>query len=335
MRLPVVCSIIVHGVMIAAVYRLPASRTSGRDIVEFEIHHPVVPTVPSLTPPVSVEAAPARLATATSTSRRIRDVVEPRLVPLQPMETQPDSATPDPSSSAATVPARKGPVDLTLHGLPSGQWATGPSLAAPGPTKRGPWRPRGDAGDPITGKLVDKKDDYPLESLGRDGFVYNGPQFSAHISLDGSVSFDDKSIRDFKGLSGGFDLTDLVMKGKKEDPYRHEKKRFLEATETKRTEMARRAHEAQIEQSLAELPWHCEEIWHERYRSAAQRRKTLYELWKETAGDGELGQAGAKAREIIEAYIQRVLPASSPDGYTEEELSQLNARSGSKFQPYR
>jgi hypothetical protein len=93
-------------------------------------------------------------------------------------------------------------VDLTLHGLPStGEWATGPTVATPRPTGPPPdraYKPRGDAGDPILGKMVEKKDDYPLEYLGRDGYLYKGPQFSAHVSMDGSVSFDDKIIRDFK-----------------------------------------------------------------------------------------------------------------------------------------
>jgi hypothetical protein len=254
------------------------------------------------------------------------------------METQPRSATEEPGSSAATVPQRTGPVDLTLHGLPSsGEWATpGAAMPAPaGPAKKGPWKPRGDAGDPILGKLSDKKEDYPLESLGRDGYLYNGPSFSAHISLDGTVSFDDKYIRDFKGLSGGFDLTDAIMKGKKEDPYRHEKKKFLEATAAKRAEMARKVRDEQVRASLAELPWHCDEIWRDHNRSPSERRRMLFALWRETgeAEDG-LGEAGDQARTTIEKFIRHYLPEGSVDGFTEEELASLNRGGRRRFDPY-
>jgi hypothetical protein len=333
-RLAVVGSILVHFAVIAAAYRLPVRRATSRTPVEVEIHQRKieVPVVAPLTPPI----APAQKLAMTTTPRERRATTsEPvRAVPLQPMETQPPSTSPpDPNSPAATVPERKGPVDLTLHGLPStGEWATpgAPAVAPPSAPARKAWKPRGDAGDPILGKLADKKEEYVLEPIGRDGFMYNGPQFSAHISLDGSVSFDDKLIRDFKGLSGGFDLTDMVMKGKKEDPYRHEKKKFLEATAGKRAELAKKARDAEIERSLAELPWHCDEIWRDRYRTPTQRRKTLYALWREA--DAE--QAGQKAREIIEGYVRRYLPQGTADAFTDEELAKLNAAGGPEFNPY-
>jgi hypothetical protein len=327
-------SVLVHGAVIAAAYRLPVPRRSLQNAVEFEIHRKEAPPVAPITPPIVEE--PKVEAPAPGRRRAEPAAAAVKAVPLQPMETVPRSSTPDELSPQATVPQRKGPVDLTLHGLPStGEWATGPTTPPPprptGPPADKAWKPRGDAGDPILGKLKENKDDYPLEYLGRDGYVYRGPQFSAHILMDGSVSFDDKLIRDFKGLSGGFDITDWAMKGKKQDPYRYEKEKFLKYTQKKRDELARKAREADMENSLAELPNTCDEIWRQRSRPAPQRRKALYELWR----DVEDTDAGGRARDVIVEYVRRHLPAGSADAFTDEELALYNANSKHKFEPYR
>jgi hypothetical protein len=334
-RLAVVSSILVHGAVIAAAYRLPEPQAAHRSIVEFEIRRTEPPKAAPITPPVPPVVQPRKLAMAEKHSSHEASVPQLRAVPLQPMETAPPSKEPAETSPQATVPERKGPVDLTLHGLPStGEWATGPTPPAPRPTGPPPDKPyklRGDAGDPILGKLKEKKDDYPLEYLGAaDGYVYKGPQFSAHIRMDGSVSFDDKIIRDFKGLSGGFDITDWAMKGKKQDPYRYEKEKFLKATQAKRDELAKKARAAEVENSIEQLPWTCDEIWHQRYKTAAQRRKQLFELWRDVEDD----DAGARAREIIIVYIKRHLPEDGPDAYTDDELAAFNGGKGRKFDPY-
>jgi hypothetical protein len=334
-RLAVVGSIVVHGAVIAAAYRLPKPQHSQHAVVEFEIRKREVPVLAPLTPPMPAPEQP-KVASVEPRRRSEASAPQVRAVPLQPMETAPKSSTPEELSPQATVPERKGPVDLTLHGLPStGEWAKGPT-APPPPRPTGPppdkaYKLRGDVGDPILGKMVEKKDDYPLEYLGRDGYLYKGPQFSAHIAMDGSVSFDDKIVRDFKGLSGGFDVTDWVMKGKKQDPYRYEKEKFMKYTQKKRDELAKKAREADIENSIAQLPATCDDIWHEPYKKASQKRRALYELWR----DVEDTDAGARAREIIEAYVRRHLPQGTPDAFTEEELALYNSKGGRKFEPYR
>jgi hypothetical protein len=206
-----------------------------------------------------------------------------------------------------------------LHALPPSTGAQGevvvPSTPGAGsgtlgvPGGRREWRPRGDAGDPITGKLKEEKEErFPLKKLGGGEYAYEGPSFSAHIAADGQVSFDNKTFRDFKGLSGGYDLTDMIMRGRGEDPYRHEKKMFLQATEEMRTKMAQTALKERLEQSLAGLSVHLETIW-QLGRSARERRQLIYAIWKEaaTAGDAELVAAGEKARGIVEQFIRRRL----------------------------
>jgi hypothetical protein len=338
-RLAVVCSVFVHFAVIAAAYRLPSSRRAARAPIEIDIkaaRSRPAPVVPPITPPLP------RPQLASATGARTRTApppaeVAPKVAPIEPMTTQPPSATPEPGSSAATVPQRTGPIDLKLHALPQSPTVErAPTPGAPDGTSKKPWRPRGDAGDPILGKLAERKEEeFPLESLGRDGFIYKGPSFSAHILADGTVSFDDKFIRDFKGLSGGFDASDMIMRAKGEDPYRHEKKKFLAATAEKRAELARRAHQQELQGALAQLPWHCDEIWHTTYKPARERRRLLFALWKETA-DSEDGlvDVGAEARAIIEKFIRRNLPETSPDAYTPDELAHLNNGSGRKFDPY-
>jgi len=72
--------------------------------------------------------------------------------------------------------------------------------------------------------MIEKKDDYPLELPGAGRLSVQRTAVSrAHISMGRPRSASTtKLIRDFKGLSGGFDVTDWIMKGKKQDPYRYE-----------------------------------------------------------------------------------------------------------------
>jgi hypothetical protein len=238
------------------------------------------------------------------------------------------------------------PVDLTLHNLPGGIAVQpgavsggegGPSgtfAAAP----RKPWRPRGSAGDPLLGMLDEEKEErFPLKSLGADGYAYDGPSFSAHIALDGSVDFDDKFLRDFKGLSGGFDVTDMIMKSKKQDPYRYEKEKFMEETASLRNKLRASMRRAQLERSLASLPIRLQATWDDTTRTARERRNAIYTTWREAAGsDEELGPAGAQARAIIERFVREHLPDGSPDAFTPDELKRYANRPGAlKFDPYR
>src|SRR4051794_35817062 len=115
----------------------------------------------------------------------------------------PETARPEPRE-VTPPPTEKvephGPIDLTLHGLPPGsERPPSPSETQPAEGSRGtsgghgPWKPRGDAGDPVLGKVVDvKEDEFPLQRVGRNEYHYNGKAFSAHIAADGRVSFDNK-----------------------------------------------------------------------------------------------------------------------------------------------
>jgi hypothetical protein len=358
-RLPVVTSVVLHIVILLVAMRLPAARTMGASSsIEVEVNRRPIPVEPKpLTPPIPPAPTPEpkrepRVAMRAPIQReRERPETPPKKEeePEHKGETA-ESHTPpvqpqiEPPSSLS--PRAAHPIDLTLHGLPIG--SGGGEMGVPGgvvgggtgtvgapQAARKPWKPRLDAGDPITGKVAEeKKEEFPLESLGHDGYAYKGPQFSAHILNDGSVSFDDKIVRDFKGLSGTFDVADMVMKSKHEDPYRHEKKKFLAATAELRDKLAKQARAEEMQASLAQLPTHLLAIWSHRQTPAAERRRLIFEIWKDAATtEDDRSAGGAEARKIIESFIRERLPQGSADAYTDDEL-EAYGHGRVRFDPY-
>jgi hypothetical protein len=331
-------SLVLHTALIAAAFTLPApERVRTQDPVTVDLFSRPTPKEqpppPKLTPPLPTPEPPK--VAMRERSRESAPVENPT---PQPKMEQPE-ATPPPSSD--TRPPGK--VDLTLHTLP-----TGPDSAVSVPPGTGtfgdtlgtggkkPWKMRGDAGNPLTGKVADEAEErFPLRAIGGGEYEFKGKAFHARIARDGRVSFDDKSIRDFKGLSGGFDITDMVMRAKGNDPYRAEKQAFMNQTEAMRKKMAQSALRERVAASLANLPAHLASIWHDTRQSAAERRRTLYETWKDGAESDNNVDAGQNACEIVETFVRRYLPEGSPDAYSEEELAMLNRGQKKKFQPYR
>lgn len=350
MRLPVALSILAHAALVLAAMRLPVKPAHAPNVVTFDIRHSAPkPATPAIEEPKPPPPKPV-----------VRETPRPRVEPLKaapsredehkreheteppPVSPPPPQATPPPPSSLSMRPSA--PVDLTLHGLSGivvnngrvsgGEGGPAGTLAQ---APRKPWKPRGDAGDPILGKLADETEErFPLKRES-DGWHYDGPSFSAKIALDGTVKFDDHAIRDFKGLSGGFDVTDLAMKSRHQDPYRYEKEKFMDNTAKLRAELVRNARRAQLESSLAALPSTLERVWGDGTRPPRERRGMLYAMWREAAGsDDEVGAAGRKARATIEAFIRERLPAGSDDAFTGDELRRYNARAGAlRFDPYK
>jgi hypothetical protein len=359
LRSSVVASIVLHGALVAVAMTLPdpPSRRE-RPPIEIEVRTPLTkpepppkkeeePKPPPVTPPpqkVAIRTPPER----TAPPRERAPVEPPPVTPPPTSQPQPPSP-PKEEPKPPEKPRSMASIDLRLHTLPSGAPSNGVILAPSNdsqfglggtvnsaPTAKPGWRPRGDAGDPITGKIAEKKEErFPLARVGRDEYVYKGPQFSARILPDGTVNFDDKTFRDFNGTSGSFDLTDMIMRGKKEDPYRHEKQAFLASTEALRTQLQKKARAERLRGSLAMLPQHLENIWFDRRLPAKRRRQLLFELWRDVAaGDDDEGKAGSEARRIVESFVRKHLPEGSEEAYTEDELATLNRGHKDRFQPY-
>lgn len=264
--------------------------------------------------------------------RRERDRLEER-EPVRALSPEPRAESP------ASSPAR---IDLNLRALPLGEpggLVVGPSgtgTASSGSAATGTWHSRVDAGDPITGRIREAPAErFPLKAAGGGHFVYSGQGFSAHIQPDGEVSFDDKYLSAFKGTSGSFDVTDMVMRGKGQDPYRHEKQRFLEATAELRAKMAARLQAERLRASVAGLGSTLSSIWSSP-RPAAERRRQLLALWDEIDDGGEtaLERAGQEARATILGWVRARIPRDSTDAFTEEELRRHNQPGRRPFLPY-
>jgi len=133
-------------------------------------------------------------------------------------------------------------------------------------------------------------------------------------------------VDDTVTVAGRFDLTDAYMRWLGEDPYRHDKARFLAATFELRVRMVARYQAAQVRASLADLPARLEALWADPSSPPVERRHLLWSLWMEMSDLPE----GVAARGIIESFIQRRLPRGSPDAFTDAELAQL----GGGFGPY-
>ena len=239
------------------------------------------------------------------------------------------------------------PVDLNLHGLGGivvnngavhgGEGGRGRHVRAAAPRK--PWKPRGDAGDPMLGKLADEKEErFPLK-LESDGYHYDGPSFSAKIAMDGTVTFDDHSIRDFKGLSGGFDLTDLAMKANKQDPYRYEKERFMDndVEAARRADERRRARRsARVVAGGAALAPRATSGAISTTRRASGAACSTRCGARPPAATTKWARPGSKARATIEAFIRERLPEGS-DGRLHRRRAasaSTRARARVKFEPY-
>ena len=138
-------------------------------------------------------------------------------------------------------------------------------------------------------------------------------------------------------MSGGFDITDLAMRGHHQDPYRYEKEKFMDNTSKLRTELTTKARRDRLESSLAALPGAPRGLWGDSIDRPRERRGTLYEMWREASGsDDDVGGPREKARATIEAFIRDRLPEGSENAYTDDELRRFNSRRrGHRFDPYR
>ena len=340
----VIGSLVLHLALIAAAFALPAPRqrrASDPVTVDLFVRKPETP--PEIEAPKAAPPEPVKIA-----SRELRDrpptSIEHPLDPNAPVEAHPTGTEPPPEPQPTVDTRPPGKVDLTLHTLPPGSESpvsvpsgTG-TFGTPGATPgKKPWRMRGDVGNALTGKIADEPEDrFPLKAVGGGEYQYKGKAFTALIGRDGRVSFDDKSIRDFKGLSGGFDITDLVMKAKHEDPYRAEKAAFMNQTEAMRKKMTQADLRERRLASLTHLPETLDRIWHDTRMSTVERRKQLFETWKDASmSESEIGDAAKEAGGIIETYVRRYLPQGSEDAFTDDELERYNRGQRTRFQPYR
>jgi hypothetical protein len=117
-------------------------------------------------------------------------------------------------------------------------------------------------------------------------------------------------------VSGGFDLTDEIMRGLGKDPHALDKARFLSATFEFRMKLAIAQRKRQMRKALDDLPQILDDLWADARYSPRERRRILYELWYEMDRTPE----GDRAAKMIDVFIRRRLPCGGADGYTPGEL---------------
>jgi hypothetical protein len=95
------------------------------------------------------------------------------------------------------------------------------------------------------------------------------------------------------GVGGTFDLTDELMRLAGEDPYRHEKAKFLSATTDLRGGLAARALVDNVRRASAALPATLEAIACDASRPVRERRAVIESLRQELDGDALAARAAA------------------------------------------
>ncbi len=147
--------------------------------------------------------------------------------------------------------------------------------------------------------------------------------FIAHVRRDGSVWFEDRAGR-LQGAGFNFDVTDIVMRARGEEPYPSRKLAFLDGTREGRAAMARDVQLAQYQRSADLMRENIETVMRT-VPDPQQRKQALFELWDECAetGEPELVAAGIDARAALVRYVRENL--RGPDAFTPEELARFNA----------
>jgi hypothetical protein len=118
------------------------------------------------------------------------------------------------------------------------------------------------------------------------------------------------------GVEGTFDLTEELMRTLGKDPHALEKAHFLSATFEFRIQMAIAVRKRQMKQALENFPRYLDELWADTRYSPRERRRILCELWYETDRTPD----GARAAQMIDAFVTKHLPCGAADGYTAGEL---------------
>jgi len=163
---------------------------------------------------------------------------------------------------------------------------------------------------------------------------------------DGSIrsfsepTFNTRSLHDegIVGVQGDFDLTDRLLKGLGQNPYRYEQHRLAEATREERLCKMLEAQRSRERSALFRLKDRLTDILMTPGVSDSEKRKTLFELWDECL-EPEPGKESSSVaiRGTIEAFIREQLPLHSGRGFLPAELALLNKRRTSSvvFDPYR
>ena len=136
----------------------------------------------------------------------------------------------------------------------------------------------------------------------QDGtYRYRGQAFKAIVEKDGSVVFDDGYRQ---GTTLRFDMTDLIMRRRGEDPYRVEKNWFLKGTAEFRQELFERWRAKQTLLALRKLRRRLLHISEDGTLSDQQKSARVIAMFQDTPDD----DAGVAARGAIAEFVADRMP---------------------------
>lgn len=136
----------------------------------------------------------------------------------------------------------------------------------------------------------------------RDGsYRYRGHAFKATIANDGTVEFDDGYQQ---GRKIAFDVTDMLMRRRGEDPYRVEKRWFLDSTEGLREELLELWRVKRERHSLLKLRGRLNRVAEDRTLSDQQKAARVVSMYQATTDD----DTGIAARDVISEFVAESMP---------------------------
>jgi len=136
----------------------------------------------------------------------------------------------------------------------------------------------------------------------RDGtYHYQGQAFKAIVAEDGSVEFDDGSRQ---GSKLAFDLTDMLLRRRGKDPYRMEKRWFLESTEELRDHLLELWRAKLERRAILKLRGRLIRIFEDDTLTDRQKAAHVIAMFQDTAD----GDAGIAARSAIVEFVADSMP---------------------------
>jgi hypothetical protein len=181
------------------------------------------------------------------------------------------------------------------------------------------------------------------------GYRFEGNGFDATIDADGTVHFDDRYAvlrfplgqrlhRSTQGAANlvlfelSFDLTAWMEAMFGNDPYRSERRWFLESTAELRERLAREAFVRALARADQALKRDLNRIWYGAGTVPGERARLTFEIWDQMAED----EIGTLARQQIEAYVREHCAEPAGCGLDPSGLAALNAhrKSRASFAPF-
>lgn len=157
--------------------------------------------------------------------------------------------------------------------------------------------------------------------------VHRKPRIERSLSRDGFI---------IPVIGGKTDITGYLYRKFAGDPYASRKLKLLDDTRAERAQSGAAYRTKQLAHSAELMANNLTTLWTTVVDPAA-RREALFELWDECAeGDGEPGEAGARARAMVVGWIGARLPRGGEGAFTDDDITRLDHKRASQqhFAPY-